>query len=254
MAQISKRKNNFEMKFAGMRSFGKLFILLLFIAGCSEQALVKPDIGFSYFPIQVGDFSIYNVEQTDIISSNSTTYSFQLRVTVTDSVLESNTLTYFLKREKRDNSTSNWIPFETWSVRLTEDEIIQNENNIWFVKLIFPLSQRVKWNGNVYNNLDNNGNLFNGIGSDQYFISEFNKPVTLNSGFQSDETITVVHNNFSDDIVGVDKRLEMYSKHVGLIYKEVTQLEYCTSTACIGQQKPVKGTILMQTLIEHGTL
>jgi hypothetical protein len=41
---------------------------------------------------------------------------------------------------------------------------------------------------------------------------------------------------------------------VGLIYKEVVQVKYCTDIGCYGQQKVEQGVILIQSLKEYGKI
>ena len=45
---------------------------------------------------------------------------------------------------------------------------------------------------------------------------------------------------------------EIYARHIGLVYKEATVLEYCTVGDCIGKQQIEKGYTLKQTLTAYG--
>jgi hypothetical protein len=263
MAQISKRKNNFEMKLPIMRrGLGFFLIFSLSIFSCSEDEPVMPDMGFDYYPLQVGNYSIYQVQESKINGSLKTNLSYELRVLVTDSaVSEQGVVTYFLVREKRTNSSGKWESLDTWSTKVINNSVIQNEGNVLFVKLIFPPSLNLKWNGNQYNNVkvDENpfnvslpydGNILTDSNSDQYFISAQNVPVTLSTGFEADNTLTVVHNNYQDDVVGKDQRNEIYARGVGLIYKEVNQYIECNGSICSGD----KAGTLIQSLKEYGQM
>ena len=131
------------------------------------------------------------------------------------------------------------------------NKLIQNESNVLFVKLFFPLSRDLKWNGNEFNNLPNSGNIFNDRNSELYSIGGIDLPTALPSGFETDHSLEVVHNNYEDPIIGSDQRKEIYAKGVGLIYKEITQLQYCTAN-CPAPKRIDKGLIFVQTLKEHG--
>jgi hypothetical protein len=133
------------------------------------------------------------------------------------------------------------------------NQLIQNEGNELFVKLIFPVSNDLTWDGNQFNNLPNSGNLFNGNGSEVYHVTEYDQSKTLTTDLEFDKTITIVQNGFDDPIVGKDIRNEVYARDVGLIYKEVTQLEYCSVGNCLGQQKVDKGVIMIQTLKSYAS-
>lgn len=244
------------MKLLIMRKGLVVFMVFnLVIFSCSENEQVTPDLGLDYYPLKVGNFVLYQVNETYISQSVETKTSYELKVTVTDSSInQQGVITYFLVREKRVNSLSQWKSVDTWSSHFLNNKVVQNEGNVLFVKLVFPPSLNLMWDGNEFNNLPDDGNLFTDNSSDQYFISEMNKPITLSSGFESDQALTVIQNDFSDNIIGIDQRKEVYAKEVGLIYKEVTQLKYCTSSNCLGQQRVDKGFILIQSLKEHGQI
>jgi hypothetical protein len=77
---------------------------------------------------------------------------------------------------------------------------------------------------------------------------------TLSNGYQAVNTITVTQNVYDDIPTGKDQRSEIYAKDVGLVYKEIVQLKYCTSGSCLGQQFVEKGVILNQSIKSNGTL
>ena len=244
------------MKLLIMRNGLGVFLVFSFVLfSCSKNEQVIPDMGLDYYPLQVGNYAIYEVKETNILQSIVTETFYDLRIKVTgSSINEQGVVTYFLVREKRTSSSGNWESLDTWSTKVMDNKTVQNEGNVLFVKLIFPPSINLKWDGNQFNNLPDDGNVFNDSDSDQYFISDLDEPIILPSGFETDHSLTVIQNNFSDNIVGTDQRKEVYAKGVGLIYKEITQLEYCTNSNCLGQKKVDKGVILIQSLKEHGQI
>ena len=74
------------------------------------------------------------------------------------------------------------------------------------------------------------------------------------SGISFDDSVTILENNDIDPIVKHDVRKSAYAKSIGLVYREITILEYCTVGDCIGKQIVENGTILKQTLNEYGGL
>lgn len=243
------------MKLSNMRKGFVVFLISVsFTFSCSTSEPVNPDMGFDYFPLSIGNYSIFLVQETKIALSVETKTSYELKVSITDSnVNDQGDTTYVIHRAKRANSSASWENQDTWSAKLSNNRILQNEGNVTFVKLLFPPSLNLMWNGNLFNNLPDHGNIFNDRNSDQYYISYVNTPVTLPSGFQTDQSLTVVHNDYVDHIIGTDIRMEVYAKGAGLIYKEIRQLEYCTNPpSCTGQQKVAKGVILIQSLKEYG--
>lgn len=234
--------------------FGFFGFFLMLIISCSDQEQVEPDLGLDYFPLQVGNYTIYDVAETTILpASTETSEAYELKVTVTDSIVnEKGEVTYFMVHEKRISPDDSWESVETWSATVINNRMVQNESNVSFVKLIFPLSLNLSWDGNQYNNLPFNGGIETFYdGSDTpYFISEIDQPITLSTGFTTENSLTVIQNDYNDVITGIDERKEVYAKGVGLIYKEVNQFINCTGTICAGD----RSFVFVQSLKMHGRI
>ncbi len=234
---------------------GVFLVSFLLITSCSENEDTLPDLGLDYFPLQVDNYAIYQVVETSILQSVETEISYELNVTVTDSTInEKGEVTYILVRKKRLSPSDNWENVDTWSTKMINNRIIQNEANVSFVKLIFPPSLNVTWDGNQFNNLPGNAELFYDGDDTPYIISELDKPISLATGFETDQSLTVIQNDLNDIYTGIDERKEIYARKVGLIYKEVVQKKYCTDIGCYGQQKVEQGVILIQSLKEYGKI
>ncbi len=232
--------------------FGVFGLFLTLIISCSEQEQVEPDLGMDYFPLQVGNFSIYEVEETTMLpSSVVTSVSYELKITVTDSIVnDKGEVTYIMIREKRISPSDSWENVETWSATVINNKLVQNESNVSFVKLTFPPSLNLSWDGNQYNDLPYNGGIesfYDGIDT-PYFISEIDQPITLSTGFTAETSLTVVQNDYNDVITGIDERKEVYAKGVGLVYKEINQFIKCTGTICTGD----RSFVFIQSLKMHG--
>jgi hypothetical protein len=235
-----------------MNSCRHFLLVLLILTACSSEDPINTDIGLDYFPLRTGSQWIYQIEETVINQSVEEKSMYELRITLVDSIKSDlGVYSYIFNRATRTAEANPWQSIGTWSAQLSKNQLIQNESNINFVKMIFPLFSGSRWNGNQYNNLADNGNLFNGQGSEMYELTEFDKPMTLPTGLEFQQTSTIVQNNFVDPIVGTDQRKEVYARNVGLIFKEIIQLEYCTTPACLGQQKVDKGVIYVQTLTSY---
>ncbi len=190
-----------------------------------------------------GHYQIYDVNEIIYTLGDPDTFLYQLKTIVIDSFLNSeSTYTYVIHRSVRDDATEPWEYKDTWSSRLVNGQAIESEENIDFVKLVFPFEVGVKWNGNAFNNLD----------TENYEL-ESSESKTFNEVIFAD-CITIKQKDNQDFIVNLDKRYESFAKNVGLVYREKTQLFYCTDTnlGCIGQQIVDEGTIYKQTIVEHG--
>lgn len=187
--------------------------------------------GYDYQPLEKGNFWIYDVtEQQFSLNGSATTKTYQVRETITNSYADpasdepTGTPVFRIERHRRTNDSQAWQPDSVSSIRITNSQLVKNENNRSFVKLVFPLIDRFEWNGNA----------FNSAGEDLYQLKNTGMPYNvLNQSFA--ETATIVQQNDST-LVSQDKRVEVYARKVGLIYKEKVQLQYCSSTpSCVGK-------------------
>jgi hypothetical protein len=226
--------------------FKKISIVLLVCCwGCTSDTISPIDsYGTEYFPLETGNYIIYTVDQTTFELGNASNHSFQLKETVVDSFLnQAGTYTYSLHREIWDDINQAWNLSAVWSTRLTDTEAIVAEGNKNFLKLKFPLISEKEWDGNLYNTNDMELYKADSIG--------FNH--VLNPDLNIEQTITIVQNDNLDKIVETDYRIEKYAPGIGLIFKEITNLEYCTSSdACLGQQIVESGFIYKQAMIAFG--
>lgn len=87
----------------------------------------------------------------------------------------------------------------SFTVRLKIDCAIGNENGQEYVKMTFLPSEKLAWNGNIYNNL----------GEDEYVLKNVNKVFQLGET-TFDRAVTVVQQNDST-LVKQDKRIETYA-------------------------------------------
>ena len=222
------------------------------ISSCSTDSAKPNDL--NYFPLRVGQYWIYNVEETAILrtacSDNGVTSSiYELKVIVTDSFPNTEKgFTYVFQRLKRANAQATWTPFETWSAQIKNNQVLVNESNVIYVKLINPLADGLKWNGNLYNNEVE----LNNLNEDDYTIFNKGKAYATSLGQNFTNTVTVNQNDEDSNILYRDTRTEIYAFGVGLVYRESYLLKYFANSqlSCYGQKKTQQGTTYKQTLKE----
>jgi hypothetical protein len=190
-----------------------------------------------------GHFQIYDINEIIYTLGDPDTFLYQLKTVVIDSFFNAESAyTYVIHRSVRENASKPWTYKDTWSSRMENNQAIEREENIDFVRLIFPFHVGLKWNGNAYNTL----------GVDDYELKgsdgwSFN-------GKHFSDCISIEQHSNEDYIVNLDQRYEVYAKNVGLVYREKTLLFYCTDTnsGCIGEQIVDEGTIYEQTIADYG--
>jgi hypothetical protein len=220
-------------------------ILLL---GCSSSDV--PQISDqSYFPLRVGNFRIYQVNETDILrlactDNGETVKNYQLKELVTDSSKNvEGSYTYSIHRYTRPDSTQSWVDLDTWTARINSNQVIVNQNNISVVKCIFPLVENSVWYVNRYNNL----------GKDYDTLKNFHKPFTLSNGNKIQNTFSAQRDT-GELILHYDRAREVYAPSIGLIYKEHKHFEYFDNSnlPCFGHQVANSGVVYLQSLISYG--
>lgn len=208
-----------------LRSFFLVPIVFLSIGSCQPVSdPVSP--GYDYFPLETGHYVIYDVVESQY-SLNATVpvqRTYQLKEVVGAAYADvTGRQAHRLLRYRRPMEGQPWQADSIWSARLADDEAIRTENGFDFVKLRFPFSDRLRWNGNRHN----------AVGEDEYETRNSGLPYRV-SDKEFAQTVTVVAQQDST-LLSQDKRIEIYARRVGIIYKERVQLQFCSSIpACIG--------------------
>ena len=213
-----------------MRSFfiNKPVILLVFpiivfiLHGCSNT-LESPEItGTEFFPLEIGRFIEYDIEER-IYSTTSPVQvlNYQIREEIAESFLDiENEVAYRLERFRREQSTQPWELDSVWTVKKTVARVLRTENNVTFVKLVFPPNERTTWNGNAFNNL----------GEEEYRIVNLGESSSVDT-MSFSNTLKVIQNDLCS-LVSLDNRNEEYAEGVGLIYKEDWKLSISLLGTC----------------------
>ena len=223
-----------------------LFALVIGIYACDSSSPIEtvPDMSKDYFPTKKGYYQIYDIDEIIYALGDPDTFKYQLKAVQIDSFLNTEgTYTYVIHRSIRKDATEPWVYKDTWSSRIVNNQAIDGEENIDYVKLIFPVQVGIRWNGNAYNSL----------GIEEFEIQRAESKIINDVTYP--DCITIKQKDNQDFIVYLDQRYESYAKNVGLVYDEITQLTYCTDTnkGCIGQQIIEEGVIYKQTIVEYGT-
>lgn len=226
-----------------LKYFAKFLIVLALMWGCGEDEKLAPDAGAAYFPLQTSVYQVYAVTETHYqVTSAPMTSEYELMTHVVDSFSSvTGEFTWVIHRSKRATGADSWELLDTWSARTDGNAIILSEENTAYVKLQFPLREGTEWDGNT----------FNSLGEDIYALKAVRRPLALN-GVSFENTVTVEQELNEDRIVFRDERTEIYAENVGLVYREMVQLDYCTADACLGQQKVDEGVEMKMTIIDYG--
>jgi hypothetical protein len=190
-----------------------LFISIIFFAACKNEDIAPMDMGYEYFPSNPGHWVVYDIDSTFYDDFNDTiiNYHYQIKELVESTFLDNqNRITQRIERYKSTDSV-NWHLVEVWSSNITSSTAEKIEENVRFVKLIFPIVDGKSWNGNAFNSL--NGSNY----PDYEYDNIYDSYIVNGSNF--DSTVKVIQNYENNAIQQYDQ-FEVYAKNIGLIYKK----------------------------------
>ena len=212
------------MKLKGLFLFG---LIVTLYCSCNKQDTYTPDYKRSYFPADSGHYVTYQVDSityryTDPLYFRDSV-KYQLRVEIGDTTLDNEgriNHKVVLYRRANDSDPNGWVINRVWYMYPDSTNVQQIEEDIRFVKLIFPPLADAAWDGNLY--APKTG-PYDVLRDWDYHYTEVDAPYSIN-GFQFDSTLTV---SGIDEENVIEKLLfkEVYAKNVGLVYKEWDYLQ-----------------------------
>jgi hypothetical protein len=209
--QFCNELRNFLKKYQLFIMLSALGALTMLHACSKDKEVVQVEIGYEYFPDKVGNFIIYQVDSIHYndFTLSIDTFKFQIKEKISENFFDlSNRVTQRIERFYRKNETENWVLKDVWFSNKTNNSAEKVEENIRFVKLVFPLKKDNEWNGNRYNQL----------GEKTYIMSRLHEPATIGS-LNFDSTLYVLQQADSN-LIEKNFACEIYGKHTGLIYKK----------------------------------
>lgn len=220
-----------------------VFVLLLF--GCERDSSLADvgRLGLDYFPLQQGNFAVYNVQEVEYtILGQEVNSEYQLMIEISTVFQNDDEDIYTINRYTRATTTEDWELSNVWSAQKDNYRAVIVEENIAYQKLSFPVGNDISWDGNALNTSE----------YEDYYFQKAGEAFTTDDETLYDNTVTVVHNDLLDKIVTTDYRIEVYAKDIGLLFKESNIINYCTDPDCLGQEIIETGKIYRQSLIEYG--
>lgn len=239
--------------------FGLLSIT--FFAACKETPDdYSTELGLEYYPLEVGKAIEYEMDST-IFDPNGDTTVYRsvtfMKEEIVDTLSDNNgNLLYKIERYERAADSLPWQVKKVLTAAVQADQAIRTEDNLRFIKMVFPTEKGSKWNGNIHFNeglivtvAGESLEMFKGWA---YRTLQVGEPATI-GGFQFDETATVEEAD-NENLIELRRATATYAKGIGLAYRELWILDTQCIDDCIGQpweEKAEKGFILKQTILKH---
>jgi hypothetical protein len=249
-----------------------LVISTLLYSACSDRQTETFDSGaaeqYAYFPLKIGKYIDYQVDSVgydfgpggNTVLDSSTTF---VRELVADTLYDqTGQLLYTIERYERATPDQSWELRSIGTASRNSSQAIRTENNLKFLKLIFPMDRRSEWNGNLWIDIDReieiSGERMRPFSNWQYEVDSID--IQANIGvFAFDSTLLVTE---ADDNNIIERRLSRvrYAKNVGLVWREqwILDSQYCNQSIppidCETRPwelKAERGYILRQVVIAY---
>lgn len=191
-----------------------IFLAIAFIS-CKKDIESHYDVGYNYYPIEVGNTWIYDADSIvyDDFLQDTISFAFQIKEYIDSSFTDDMGETaYKLLKYKRIKPTDPWILKKTWVIKKTNIQVERVEENTRYVPIIFPVKESSKWNVNAYNDST----------EQEYKYTNVNKSYKLGSN-TIDSTVVILQKE-NNDLTKKISASEVYAKQLGMIYKELVNI------------------------------
>lgn len=185
------------------------------------------------------------------------------REVITDTLRDNNgQLVYRTERFERENQTQPWQFVENIFASRTPTQAIRTENNLRFLKLVFPFDRSSNWDGNhwidQYREIEVAGERIQPFVNWRYEVDSLDIPAQIGA-FSFDSVLVVTE---VDETNAIERRLSRvkYAKHVGIVFREqwILDSQYCNQIPppadCLTKpwtEKAERGYILRQIMTNY---
>ncbi len=231
---------------------------ILFIFSCQNETILaeEVDLETEYYPLGNDKVWEYQIDSTiyDNAGNSKTMSTTFVRETMQGPIEESETeVSYLLEVAKKTNLTDIYFPTDQWILRFRDNKLIRIEENLSFVKLIFPPNLETVWEGNQF---DPDTEIF--VAGDpiqaykDWDYRVLDRLDTLTVGEKSYNNILQVQQANSENQIEKRYSIEHYAFGIGLIEREMWILDTQDfDSAQPWVEKAEQGFILRQRLIDH---
>ena len=226
-----------------MRSYLHLLLFLGFVGLLSCKEEIEPiqvDNGADFQPLVLGNFWIYEVEETIYFGENDSESSkFFYRDRLISSYLNAEREIVFVVERTKSTDKKSWSKVLEYTLQVRNNALIRTVNNQAVIALNFPPELGKKWNGNA----------FRALAEDEFEIDSV-ATETL-EGKTLIQLAKVTQEILDDKVTQRDNRYEIYQRGIGLTEKFDEVLTYCSRNNCLGLQLINGGYRVKMKLVDY---
>lgn len=205
-------------------------LLIIFIACRKEKIDFLMEVPTEYVNIKPGMVIIWDFDSIDFNSffQRIDTFNFLIKDSVREPFIDGEGRSgYIIERYIKFRDSSSWDILKVFYIIINEKYFIEVYDNIPTLKITTPIRDGTSWNGNVFNSL-----------KEQTFTIKRTKFDTIINSNVFSNCIEISH---GEEVNAIEEKVsrEIYSKNIGLIYKEVlrTTIDYSSGGFRRGHHK-----------------
>ncbi|MCH8330923.1 MAG: hypothetical protein IH946_06020 [Bacteroidetes bacterium] len=202
-----------------------LFTAIFYIACNKVDPTVDLDFHYDYYPVDTGHTLIYDVDSIFyddfFVPVKIDTVTYQIKEVIVSTFMDNeNRISYRVETFKRYDDDGEWNIEKVFYKNRTATTAERVEDNLRFIKLIFPPKEGTVWKGNAYIVAKDDLKYLKDW---EYEIMSEGDPYPVGT-LNFNETVTVEQEN---ELNAIEQHygLEVYAKNVGLIYKQLINLD-----------------------------
>ena len=244
--------------------FSALAVMLLMSCEDETITLAPSALGLDFYPVEMGDYWIYQVDSTVIISGGAQILesSSFIREEITGSFInEEGDTSFVLTISKAPSLDDPFSVTDVWRIEKSNRSVLRFEENLGFIKLVFPIEENEESENLLFNEsvLVNVGQeMIQQYKSWRYKVLQRGGIMTVQGNeFTNILIVQQANNQEGDSPNDIENRTvrEVYASGVGMIQREMDIFnDNQCGTDCRGQDwlsRSQQGFRLLQTLVEH---
>jgi len=221
----------------------KLILLItsvtLFLSACQKQVIQNPpsNLGWDYQPLEKGHYIIYDVDSIifDDFKKSVDTVRLEIKDEIGDEFIDDQGQSaFYVNRYVRKTSTEPWKMNLVYYISKDPYKLLWTENNLRYIKMVYPVKLNKKWFGNAYLASQTNDEL-RWLDGWEYRYTDVLVP--FNTGIKEYDEIHIIDQanvieGSPDNPDAYSARTysrEVFAPNVGMVYREVTRWEYQTT-------------------------
>lgn len=247
-----------------------LWMILLGCFACEQREIAAPrtDLGYDYFPLAIGRSWTYGMDSITLRPAIGAAAFDSVRLVVREALVDTlrdaaGRLWYRGERYDRRVDSTGFRFAQTFLLRREDRRALRREDNLEFVKLVFPAEVGADWDGHVA--FDETRQIVVGGEPIPIYADWDYRILSVDEPYAGPEltfdSVLTVQQAEADGLLDFRAAHERYARGVGLVYRELTAFATQCRDCCSGntsqcldlawRAKAERGLLIRQWLIDY---